>query len=76
MRIKQLLKNSIIKGTFILTLAGLLSKLIGFYYKIFLSGAIGAEGIGMYQLAFPVMGLAMAEFLRQDCLCLFCLVLL
>lgn len=60
MRIKQLLKNSIIKGTFILTLAGLLSKLIGFYYKIFLSGAIGAEGIGMYQLAFPVMGLAMA----------------
>lgn len=60
MPIKQLLKNSIIKGTFILTLAGLLSKLIGFYYKIFLSGAIGAEGIGLYQLAFPVMGLAMA----------------
>lgn len=60
MPFKRLLRSSIIKGTFILTLAGLLGKLIGFYYKIFLSGAIGAEGIGLYQLAFPVMGLAMA----------------
>ncbi|MDD6798740.1 MAG: polysaccharide biosynthesis protein [Clostridia bacterium] len=57
---KQILKNSVIKGTFILTFAGLISKLMGFYYKIFLSGAIGAEGIGLYQLAFPVMGIALS----------------
>lgn len=60
MSLKHILKNSIVKGTFILTLAGLISKLLGFYYKIFLSRAIGAEGIGLYQLVFPVMGVALS----------------
>lgn len=47
-------KNTIIKGTFLLTLTGLLTKVIGFYYRIFLNNKIGAEGMGIYQLIFPI----------------------
>lgn len=47
-------KNVIIKGTFLLTLTGIITKIIGFYYRIFLNNTIGAEGMGIYQLIFPV----------------------
>lgn len=35
----------------------MISRLIGFYYRIFLTHTIGAEGIGIYQLIFPVYAL-------------------
>lgn len=54
------MKNTIIRGTFILTIAGLISRLIGFYYRIFLSNAIGSEGMGLYQLVFPLVLLSFA----------------
>lgn len=47
-------KNKIIKGTFILTIAGFCTRLIGFLFRIFLTGKIGAEGLGIYQLIFPI----------------------
>lgn len=47
-------KNSIIKGTLILTCAGFLTRIIGFFYRIYLSNVLGAEKIGIYQLVFPV----------------------
>lgn len=47
-------RNALIAGTFILTITGLLSRIIGFFYRIFLSNTIGAEGMGIYQLIFPV----------------------
>lgn len=53
-------KNKVIKGTFILTTAGLITKIIGFYYRIFLSKTIGAEGMGLYQMIFPIYGLCFA----------------
>lgn len=53
-------KNKVIKGTCILTCAGLITKLIGFYYRIFLSKTIGAEGMGLYQMIFPIYGLCFA----------------
>ncbi len=40
--------------------AGLLTRLIGFYYRIFLSSRIGAEGMGLYQMIFPIFGLCIA----------------
>ena len=46
-----------IKGTLILTLTGLVSRLMGFFYRIFLSKTIGAEGIGIYLLLFPIQTL-------------------
>lgn len=53
-------KNAIIMGTLILTITGLITRFIGFFYRIFLSHAIGAEGMGIYQLIFPVYGICMA----------------
>ena len=47
-------QHPLITGTLLLTLTGLLSRIIGFFYRIFLSHAIGAEGMGIYQLIFPL----------------------
>jgi stage V sporulation protein B len=41
--------RSFIKGTLILTATGLVSRMIGFFYRIFLSRTIGATGVGIYQ---------------------------
>ena len=53
----KFLRNPFIAGTLILTAAGLAGRLIGFFYRIFLSRTIGEEGMGIYQLIFPVFGL-------------------
>lgn len=50
-------KNTIIKGTFILTATGFITRLMGFFYRIFLSHTFGEEGVGLYQLIFPVYAL-------------------
>lgn len=57
MKKANLLKSSLVSGTLILTITGCISRFIGFYYKIFLSRTIGAEGLGIYQLIFPVFAL-------------------
>ena len=54
------LKNSLVSGTIILTLSGLLSRVIGFFYRIFLSQRFGEEGMGIYQLTGPILGLTYA----------------
>lgn len=54
MNFKSLRSHPLITGTLLLTLSGLLSRLIGFFYRIFLSQRIGAEGMGIYQLTFPI----------------------
>ena len=40
-------KHPILMGTLILTVTGFLSRILGFFYRIFLSRAIGAEGLGL-----------------------------
>ena len=50
-------KERFFKGTFLLTSAGLISRIMGFFYRIFLSHTIGAEGIGLYQLVVPLQHL-------------------
>ncbi len=50
-------KHTIIKGTFILTLTGFATRFMGFFYRIFLSHTFGEEGVGLYQLIFPVYAL-------------------
>ena len=49
-----------IRGTLILTLTGLVSRLMGFFYRIFLSHTIGAQGVGIYQLTLPVHAIVLA----------------
>lgn len=51
-------KKSLITGTIILTSANLITRFIGFFYRIFMSNAIGTEGIGLYQLIMPIYMLA------------------
>jgi stage V sporulation protein B len=51
-------KRVILQGALILTIVGFVSRIIGFFYRIFLSHAIGAEGVGIYQLIFPVYSMA------------------
>ena len=46
--------NLVIKGTLILTITGLVTRVIGFYNRIFLSHLIGAKELGIYQLIFPI----------------------
>lgn len=43
-----------------MTFTGVLSRIIGFFYRIFLSRTIGAEGLGIYQLIFPVLTLCIS----------------
>lgn len=51
-------RNPLLIGTVILTVTGLLSRFIGFFYRIFLSKVFGAEGMGIYQLTSPVLALS------------------
>lgn len=60
MNIQSLLKNKLLTGTLLLTLAGVVSRFIGFFYKIFLSRTIGAEALGIYQLIFPVFAFSLS----------------
>ena len=53
-------KRLFIKSTLILILAGFASRIMGFFYRIFLSQTIGAQGMGIYQLLMPLQVLLMA----------------
>lgn len=56
----HILSSPLVIGTIFLTGAGILSRMIGFFYRIFLSRTIGAESLGLYQLVFPVLTLLFA----------------
>lgn len=51
-------RHPLIVGTFILTATGIVSRLIGFLYRIYLSRQFGEEGMGIYQLLSPVLSLS------------------
>ena len=49
--------HPLVLGTLVLTITGMISRLIGFFYRIYLSKLFGEEGMGIYQLLGPVMAL-------------------
>ncbi|MBO4400755.1 MAG: polysaccharide biosynthesis protein [Selenomonadaceae bacterium] len=51
--------EKLLRGTFILTIASFVVKVIGSLNWIFVSRILGGEGIGLYQMAFPIYFLAM-----------------
>ncbi len=51
--------NRFLQGTIILTIAGFVVKAIGSINWILLSRVLGGEGIGIYQMAFPIYLLAL-----------------
>lgn len=52
--------HPVYSGALLLTITGLFCRLLGFYYKIFLSRAIGAKELGLYQLAMPLLAVGIA----------------
>ena len=52
--------NIVLKGTFILIITGIITRIIGFYNRIFLSDLIGATQLGIYQLILPLYMVAFA----------------
>lgn len=47
-------KKTLITGTLVLTAASLVTRLLGFGFRIYQSQVMGAEGMGLYQLLFPI----------------------
>ncbi len=50
--------HPLITGTIVLTVTGLITRIIGFFYRIYLSRLFGEEGMGIYQLVNPVLSLS------------------
>lgn len=47
-------KKTLITGTLVLTFASLITRLLGFGFRIYQSQVMGPEGMGLYQLLFPI----------------------
>lgn len=50
--------GSVLGGALTLLGAGLVSRILGFFYRIFLSRTLGAEGMGLLGMIFPILGVA------------------
>ena len=48
------MKKSFVSNTLLLTLGGFICKIIGAGYKIPLANILGPEGMGIYQLSYPI----------------------
>lgn len=53
-------KNSLLRGTLILGIAGVIVKIIGAIYRIPLANIITSEGMGYYGSAYPIYGFLIA----------------
>jgi stage V sporulation protein B len=53
-------KHSLLKGTLILSIAGVIVKVIGAVYRIPLANIITSEGMGYYGSAYPIYGFLIA----------------
>lgn len=53
-------KHSFVKGMLILSVAGISVRFIGAGFRILLAAIIGDEGIGLYQMAYPVYSALLA----------------
>jgi stage V sporulation protein B len=52
--------SALATGAFVLAAGGMLTRLLGFFYRVFLSRTMGEEGLGIYQLSFTVAGFCYA----------------
>ncbi len=55
---KRVKPHPLITGTIVLTITGFITRIIGFFYRIYLSRLFGEEGMGIYQLVNPVLSLS------------------
>lgn len=54
------LSSGLFRGAALLTVTGLLSQCLGFFYRVSLSRAIGAETMGIFQLIPPLYGILLS----------------
>ena len=47
-------RSAFIHGAIILFIAGFINKILGFVYRIFSVRIVGTEGIGLYEMVFPI----------------------
>ncbi|GMA56276.1 stage V sporulation protein B [Alicyclobacillus sacchari] len=52
-------RHTFLHGALVLMIAGLVTRVMGFIYRIFLTRIIGAEGMGLFQIVFPILGLVL-----------------
>ncbi|MEG1380883.1 MAG: polysaccharide biosynthesis C-terminal domain-containing protein [Ruthenibacterium sp.] len=52
------MQKSYVKNAAILTVTGLALRMAGMFFRVYIAGKIGAEGMGVYQLIFTVYSLA------------------
>jgi stage V sporulation protein B len=48
------MQQNFLKGAMVLSIAGAISKLLGAIYRIPLARLLGGEGMGLYQMAYPI----------------------
>ncbi|HMM19151.1 MAG TPA: polysaccharide biosynthesis protein [Selenomonadales bacterium] len=60
MKIRKQQASNIFQGTLVLTAAGIIVKIIGSLNWIILSRVLGGEGMGLYQMAYPLYLLALS----------------
>ena len=53
-------KMAFITGTLLLTSTGFICRILGFFYRIFMSRTIGAEGLGIYNMVHPIFSICFA----------------
>ena len=51
-------KSSFVKNAAILTVTSLILRTVGIFFRIYMAGKLGAEGMGLYQLVFSIYVLA------------------
>lgn len=51
------MRESFFQGAIVLAIGSLISRILGFLYRIYVVRLIGAEGIGLYEMVFPVISL-------------------
>ncbi len=52
------MRQTFLQGTLIILIASFITRVLGFVYRILLSRIIGAEGMGLYQMAYPTITVA------------------
>ena len=51
--------KSLFKAVAIVSIFSIITRLLGFFFRIFLSRKLGAEGLGLFQMATSVLGIFM-----------------
>src|SRR3954465_3737834 len=56
---KSLNQSALLKGTFVLTIAAILTKILSAFYRIPFQNIVGDVGFYIYQQVYPFYGMAM-----------------